>query len=92
MTYFLDIMTRKLYTQVPIDHGSKEPEMATKIDMSAVLARCSPSRNDMTAVLWIGIGVAAGAALAPSMGSAGYAVGIGVFAAMGAVALLWATR
>ncbi len=66
--------------------------MTTKIHMPAVLARCSPSRNDMTAALWIGIGVGAGAALAPSIGSAGYAVGIGLFAAMGAVAHLWAPR
>ncbi len=66
--------------------------MTTKIDMNAVLARCSPSSNDMTAALWIGIGVGAGAALAPSMGPTGYAVGIGLFAAMGLAAHLWATR
>ena len=66
--------------------------MPRKIDLPAVLARCRPSRDDVTAALWIGAGVGAGAGLAPSMGPAGYAVGIGLFAAMGAVAHLWATR
>ena len=47
------------------------------------------SRNDMTVTLWItNMGVGAGAALTASMGSAGYAVGIGLFAAIGAVAHL----
>ncbi len=43
----------------------------------------------MTVTWWIAImGVGAGAALTASMGSAGYAVGIGLFAASGAVAHL----
>ena len=66
--------------------------MTTKIDMPAVLARRSPSSNDTTAALRIGIGVGAGAVLAPSMSSASYAVGIEVFAAIGAAAHLLATR
>ena len=67
--------------------------MTTKIDMPALLGRCRPSRNDVTAALWIGAGVGAGAGLGPSMGPTGYAVGIGLFGAIGAVAhLLRATR
>ena len=66
--------------------------MPRKIDLPALLARCRPTRNDMTTALWISIGVGAGAVLTPTMGPAGYAFGIGLFAAIGAVAHLWATR
>ena len=90
MTSILDKQSRRLYSRghQSITEGTKVPKT---IDLPALLARRSPSRNDMTVTLWItNMGVGAGAALTASMG---YAVGIGLFAAIGAVAhLLRATR
>ena len=85
-------MSSTHYTRDNIRARKKGTKVPRKIGLPVLPDRCSPSRNDVTIALWIAIGVGAGAALTASMGPVGYAVGIGLFAAIGAVAHWRATR